>query len=567
MTSINSPRRSSRSNITGRTSGLSVNIAHRSSGSVHAFSTNSACSNPARPTNKRRDEPRAYARGPSNRNINSSNINNNNNNNSIQPHRKSFSKEEPLSRRRSFKVENDENGRSRLDRNTPNFLLPPADPLDKHYNDSLFEEDYSTGDFQSKTNLNNIRFRSIEDSAISNTSLPVMLDKALVAPDNCIFTVDGKGPEGQVAGVSGQSTDAKTSNNSDSGLSSLSQSSGENSSLAASRIPNPTMNGHGDTPLENISFSDRKNSAYQDESCKENRQDVQRVGTELIRKLSKLPQSHRDEEKVGADSSEEHGECGETRPVLVHGNLKRLGMRRMLVPSPDRGFLQTDSTTSYNNNRKTNGNGGQKPSTSCSPVSAPLLQRKALGGSNSSLNTSVSVGRNSNNNSSPGNNSMSPRIVNNNSISRRQNPRQQLQQRQTSSCYSHPADEKQARLYAIPRNFSRTEAARFPHSYQHGRHRQDSIKTNPGTPKMPSRKIGRFFLVFPFSESTHRLSMSKLDNKAIIKEVQKHLRENLKRSSFSNTQTDCGYLDKERSGEEGVAHIWAPLKSGDVFDY
>ena len=576
--SLSSPQRTSRTNVTGRSSGLSLNQGPRPSGNVHALGGNSASSSLSRPSNKRLPDYGDFSRGLNKRN-------NSSNNNSIESHRKGGARDHALARRRSFKTEADVNGRSGLSRNTPNFLLPPTDPMDRRCSDSSSGKtaDYDISDFDAKINLDNIKFQSIGDQSVSNTNLPVMLDKALVASDNHTFSGEGKDLEFQGTGPCVQFTDGKTSNTSDSGLSSLSQSSGENYNVAASRTPNSNSQKTGNGHIEHLPELNRNGASRNLAGANNPAEDdighsSQHVGTELFQRLSELSATQRDEDELftknaatdeGADSPEDDAGGGETRPVLVHGNMRRLGVRRMLVPSPDRG---TSNGSSNNRHKNLNNNGGSKNSSCSSPVSAPLLQRKALGGSTSSLNTSVSLGKNSstgtNNSSNNSTHNVSPRTVGHNST-RRQYPRQQLQQRQLAGFHAHPADEKQARLYAIPRNFSRTEAARFPHSYQHGRQRYTNRNNNhPVTPKMPSKKVGRFYLVFPFSEATHRMSQGKFDPKAVIKEVQKNLRENLKRCSTSLGQTEGEQsTGKTRTGQELGTHIWAPLKTGDSFDY
>ena len=245
-----------------------------------------------------------------------------------------------------------------------------------------------------------------------------------------------------------------------------------------------------------------------------------------------------------------------------------LGLRWMHLPSHVQNIPHVNSTSNCisSSKQKKAFKHYQKVNTSSGPVSVPLLKKTHPCGSNSSFQRRFSYGKGINNainSNSHSKHDLSLQTVD--SLHKHQYTRQQLQQRSAASFYPHPTDEKQARFYAIPRNFSRIEAARFPHSYQHRRQYLDSTyKKYPLTHKMPNKRVGRFFLVFPFSETTHQLSQHKLDSKAVIKEIQKNLRENLK-----TTSSLCSQLgDEDLGGEKGVeGYIWAPLKCSDSYNY
>ncbi|GFO48611.1 tubulin polyglutamylase ttll5 [Plakobranchus ocellatus] len=593
LTSLHSPLRSHRSSTTNKATRHNLSPISRPSDSVQSFDNNST-------TDRRYSDSGALQK---------STIINVSNNNNFQQHHNPRLRDEGLKnsdRRRSLRADSPYGGRKirgdspyrrrslriltpvNVKSNNRNELYhadagirgaisgvspPPAVANDVRYGEPSLRKiglENDAKNFLGERNLDNIQFNSVQNSSAekgygSNDILPAASDKTVrdcQVNENCI-----------------QTAESKTSNTSDSGISSLSLSSGENSQVPAVA-----------TPIHSKQRTEIGQSEHQTQDSTEDAS--HRVGADLIRRLSELPAKselekehlvYAREASVGAENEAGEADGMDLRPVMVHGNMKRRGMRRLLVPSLDRSISRSSPNNDNSYNHKLSTNSVHKITNSNnSSVSAPSLQRRAQGGSNSSLNTVASLGKGSTGTKMPadarhnvkvGNslNNMSARTTastaastaSSNSVSRRQSQRQ-LQQRQTH--YAHPADERQARMYAIPRNFSRTEAARFPHSYHHGRHPYvDSNNNNHPviTPRKASKKVGRLFLVFPFSEATQKLTHGKLDPKLVIKEIQKHLRENIKHSSISIEHD----VAKERRGENAEPYIWAPLKSSDNFDF
>ena len=129
-----------------------------------------------------------------------------------------------------------------------------------------------------------------------------------------------------------------------------------------------------------------------------------------------------------------------------------------------------------------------------------------------------------------------------------------------------PGEMRSSRQPVPPRNQSSVSydphipaKSRFmqPHPRQQKFHQQK-------TPQHSSfaslkKRVGSFYLVFPFNEATHKVSLSTLDAKVVIRETQRFLREALNPTvSHLRPGTDYSSFDgtvcKEREG------LWAPLR-------
>ncbi|RUS73200.1 hypothetical protein EGW08_019046 [Elysia chlorotica] len=248
----------------------------------------------------------------------------------------------------------------------------------------------------------------------------------------------------------------------------------------------------------------------------------------------------------------------ETKPGLVNGYTRRLGTRHAFLLSPVLNIPQGLPNTydlSSNNKPKRTSKLDQRGDANTGP-GLLLSQRKHPGGAKNLSRRSFSIGRGSSK-------SVNGRTQSNVDLSSRSAggfSNQNLRHRSNANFHPHLTYDTQTSRYTIPNNFPRTKAARYPYSQEYidGYFHFKPSNKPPLPFKMPDKRVGGFFLVFPFSETTHGLSQTKLDTKTIIKEVQKYLRENLKTSSSSIT----GHEDSSsESIEQRVeAHIWAPLK-------
>ncbi|KAL8619043.1 hypothetical protein ACOMHN_020741 [Nucella lapillus] len=96
----------------------------------------------------------------------------------------------------------------------------------------------------------------------------------------------------------------------------------------------------------------------------------------------------------------------------------------------------------------------------------------------------------------------------------------------------------------------------------HPHHQPRFVPQNKTAPPQASfsqlnRRMGNFFLVFPFNEATNKVAAT-LDAKVIIRETQNSLKEAL--NAVSNSRSGSGHDGDDSNYGRQNEHVWAPLK-------
>lgn len=117
------------------------------------------------------------------------------------------------------------------------------------------------------------------------------------------------------------------------------------------------------------------------------------------------------------------------------------------------------------------------------------------------------------------------------------------QRNQSSMSYSSPSVPAKSRFMQ-------------PHPRQH-KYPQPRGSTPHGGFATLRKRVGNFYLVFPFNEATHKVALTTLDPKVVIRETQRSVREALNIVSNSRSSTVHGACDGSfcKDGEG----LWAPL--------